>query len=145
MCVGGVRRGPALVHQLLAHPEVDPAPATPSYAEFAVGHGLTAESMAWFWRQYLRDDADAHNPYAAPLRAADLSGLPPALILTAEYDPVRDEAEAYAERLREAGVQAASIRYAGAIHGFFDTGHPLDQTQQALTHAAAALKAAFAG
>ncbi len=137
------RGGPALALQLLAHTEVDPAPDTLSYAEYGTDYGLTREAMSWYWRQYLRNEDDANNPYAAPLRARDLSNLPPALVITAEYDPVRDEAEAYAQRLVEAGVPAACTRYQGTVHGFFDMAFPLDKTEQAFAEAASALREAF--
>jgi acetyl esterase len=110
--------GPKLAGQLLIYPVIDlPAPS-PSYRDFAAGYHLTAEDMAWFWQQYLDDPADGAHPYAAPLRAASLAGLPPAHVLTAEYDPLRDEGEAYAARLRAAGVAVEQVREAGMIHGF---------------------------
>ena len=84
------------------------------------------------------------HPYAAPLRATDLSGLPPALIITAEYDPVRDEAEHYAQRLQQAGVPVQLSRYAGMIHGFFRMFALFEQSYQALAEVADALRAAFA-
>ena len=137
------RGGPALVFHLLAHAEVDPSPSTSSYAEFGVNYGLTQESMGWFWRQYLREDSDAQHPYAAPLLAKELSGLPSALVITAEYDPVRDEAEAYAGRLSAAGVAAKVIRYDGMVHGFFDAALPLDRTEEAFVDAAFDMRHAF--
>ena len=75
-------------------------PGTPSYQENAEGYGLTRETMKWFWDHYLRDASEGAHPHASPLRATDLSGLPPALIITAEYDPLRDEGELYAEKLK---------------------------------------------
>ena len=77
---------------------------TASYRENAEGYLLTKDAMVWFWNHYLRSAADGSNPLASPLRADNLRGLPPALVLTAEFDPLRDEGEAYAARLREAGV-----------------------------------------
>jgi acetyl esterase len=100
--------------------------------------------MKWFWKKYLSVPADAENPYASPLRAKDLTGLPPGLCITAEYDPLRDEGEAYAARLREAGVAVTSTRYDGMFHGFFGMGAQLDQGKKAVAQAAAGLKQALA-
>ncbi|MFC6594112.1 alpha/beta hydrolase [Kitasatospora paranensis] len=115
------RGGPHLAAQLLLYPVTAPAEGSPfgSYEEYADGYLLTRDTMRLFWNHYLADPADAAHPYAAPLHAPDLTGLPPALVITAEYDVLRDEGEAYARRLREAGVPVRAVRYAGAIHGFF--------------------------
>src|SRR5262249_30316902 len=111
--------GPALRGQLLIYPVTDyHSPGTPSYAENANGYGLTRDTMEWVWGHYLANPGDASNPYAAPLGAADLRGLPPALVQTAEYDPLRDEGERYAERLRKAGVPVELSRWNGMNHGF---------------------------
>ena len=75
--------------------------------------------MVWFWDHYLRSPSDGENAYASPVLAAVLSGLPPAVVLTAEYDPLRDEGEDYAMRLKQAGVPTKALRYQGMIHGFF--------------------------
>jgi len=134
--------GPKLVHQLLIYPVTDAAMETPSYRENAEGYFLTTEMMAWFWQHYVPSKADRSSPYASPLRASDLTGLPPATVLTAEFDPLRDEGEAYAARLHDAKVPVTAVRYDGMIHGFF--GNPLfDDARRALEDAAAALKAAF--
>src|SRR5437763_15606679 len=99
--------------------------------------------MAYYWRHYLADEAAGRDPYASPLRAPDLRGLPPALVITAEYDPLRDEGEAYAARLREAGVPTVCTRYAGQIHGFFGMTAIIDDALQAIDEAAKELKRSF--
>jgi acetyl esterase len=100
--------------------------------------------MRWYWDHYLQQPADASNPYAAPLVAQNLKGLPPALVITAEYDPLRDEGEAYAKRLQEAGVATTCRRYDGMMHGFFGMTAVLDKGKQAMVEACAALRQAFA-
>ncbi|HEX7095070.1 MAG TPA: alpha/beta hydrolase, partial [Acidimicrobiales bacterium] len=139
------RGGPDLAFQLLIYPCTDVAPGEyPSQRENASGYFLTAESMRWFYEQYV-DEADRHHPYAAPMRAADLSGLPPAHVITAEFDPLRDEGEAYAERLRQAGVRVEAVRYDGQIHGFFSMSTAIDRAKDAQADAARALRAALLG
>jgi acetyl esterase len=111
--------GPALCGQMLLYPVTDyHTPGTPSYTENANGYGLTRDTMEWFWAHYLTAPGEAENPYASPLRAQDLSRLPPAYVISAEFDPLRDEAELYGMRLREAGVPAEISRRAGMNHGF---------------------------
>ena len=140
------RAGPALVFQLLVYPVTDYYTAgTPSYQENADGYFLTRDDMVWFWNHYLNGEADAANPYACPLRAASLAGLPSALVITAEFDPLRDEGEMFAARLRESGVAAALVRYDGMIHGFFSMAGVLEQGRNALALAAAQLRSAFSG
>ena len=99
--------------------------------------------MQWYWEHYLENDADALNPYAAPLQAESLVGQPPALVITAEFDPLRDEGEAYAKRLTEAGVATTVTRYDGMIHGFFSMTAVVDKSQQAMDQASSALSSAF--
>jgi acetyl esterase len=101
------RGGPLPALQVLIYPITDYDVETPSYRAYAQGYMLTRDAMRWFWRQY-----------SSPLRAKNLSGLPPALVLTAEFDPLRDEGEAYAQRLKAAGVPTRLVRYDGQIHGF---------------------------
>ena len=103
--------------QVLMYPVMNHAFDTLSYEENAEGYLLTKEGMENCWNLYLRNKEDGQNPYASPLRAEDLSGLPPALVITAEYDPLRDEGEAYAARLQEAGVSVTCTRYDGMLHG----------------------------
>jgi acetyl esterase/lipase len=137
--------GRAPIFQLLIYPVTDYLPGTPSYEENADGYFLTREDMVWFWNHYLNGEADAANPYASPLRSGSLTGLPPALVITAEFDPLRDEGELYASRLQGSGVAAVLVRYDGMIHGFFSMAGVLDQGKNALERAAAHLRLAFAG
>jgi acetyl esterase len=137
------RGGPALVFQLLIYPVLDHASDTASHKENATGYFLTADAMRWFWAQYLGPDGDGADPYVSPLRAADLTGLPPAHVVTAEFDPLRDEGEAYAALLTAAGVPAESRRYDGAFHGFFSMTAVLDSAAAATAAAHTALRTAL--
>lgn len=132
-----------LAYQLLIYPVTNHSFDTESYHENAEDYLLTKDSMIWFWNHYLRDEEDGANPYASPLQAEDLSGLPPALVITAGFDPLRDEGEAYAERLKEAGVSVEHTRYNGMIHGFFWMPGVLEQGMAAVNQAANALKNAL--
>ena len=138
------RGGPPLGMQLLVYPVTDRRFQTGSYADNAEGYSLTRDTMIWYWDQYLANDADASNGYAAPQQAQDLGGLPPAVVITAEYDPLRDEGEAYAHRLEAAGVPTTCTRYPGMIHGFFGMSAVVDKGKEAMAQASAALTAAFA-
>jgi acetyl esterase len=125
--------GPPLVGQLLIYPVTDyHTPGTPSYRENAEGYGLTRDTMVWFWDHYLTGSAQAADPYASPLRASDLANLPPALVQTAEYDPLRDEGEAYAAKLREAGTPAKLTRWDGLNHGFLFWVGRVDKAGEAM-------------
>jgi acetyl esterase len=137
------RGGPAIGFQLLVYPVTDAAMDTASCRENADGYYLTAAGMRWYWRHYL-GEADGLRPDASPLRAAFFGGLPPALVVTAEHDPLRDEGEAYAARLRAAGVPAAVSRYPGVVHGFFRWRAVTDAADACLQEAATALRAALA-
>jgi acetyl esterase len=137
-------RGPALRFQLLVYPVADFRFDTPSYRESGEGYFLTETMMRWFWDQYLEEPRQGEEPTASPLRAKDLSGLPPALVVTAEYDPLRDEGEAYAARLREAGVPVELRRWPGQIHGFVSMFDLIEDGRAALAEAAAALRGALA-
>jgi acetyl esterase len=139
------RGGPPLAHQALIYPVTDFDFQRPSYQENAEGYLLTRQAMEWFWRQYLNDDAEGADPLASPLRAPDLRGLPPATVITAEYDPLRDEGEVYAERLAQAGVPTTCVRYLGQIHGFISLEHLLPAGRQALLALGATLRAALTG
>jgi acetyl esterase len=115
------RGGPPLAAQLLVNPVTDFNFGTESYRENREGYLLSKASMIWFWAHYLGAQGLDKDPYACPLRADDLAGLPPAYVATSEYDPLRDEGEAYARRLREAGVAVTAKRFDGMLHGFFWT------------------------
>jgi acetyl esterase len=115
------RGGPALAAQILVYPVVDHDMSTPSYLEHGADETLLLEQrgMRWFWDQYVADVAMRDDPEASPLRASDLSGLPPAIVVIAEYDPLRDEGLAYAGRMQAAGVPVTVHRYDDMPHGFF--------------------------
>jgi acetyl esterase len=113
------RNGPAIALQVLVYPVTDTDFDRPSYAEADNQLILTREAMVWCWDHYAPDASRRGEPDASPLRAADLAGLPPAVVLTAEHDVLRDEGEAYVDRLKEAGVPVDFKRHAGQMHGFF--------------------------
>lgn len=136
------RGGPEIARQLLLYPMLDPACATESYRENADGYFTTAAHLRWYWRQYLGEH-DVADPYVNPL-AADLAGLPPAHIVTAEFDPLRDEGEDYGQRLRQAGVAADIQRYDGMFHGFMSMADHLPEAVRANAAAYAAVRAAHA-
>jgi acetyl esterase len=124
--------GPALRVQILTYPALDPDCAHPSMGENAEGYFLTQSAMRWFWGHYMGSGADPRDPYLAPLYAPDLSGLPPALVVTAEYDPLRDEGEAYARRLEQAGTEVELCRFDGVFHGFALMGDTIASGRDAL-------------
>jgi acetyl esterase len=132
--------GPHIAFQVLVYPVTNLASFdTPSYTEFAEGYYLTRAEMEWFRGHYLARIEDAQSPHASPLLAPDLRGLPPALVITGECDTLRDEGEAYARRLAEAGVEVTCTRYAGMIHPFFSLGGSLSQGRHAVEQVAAAV------
>jgi acetyl esterase len=137
------RSMPRLIFQLLVYPVIAPDFSTESYQQNGKRFGPSTEMMRWFWQHYLRNETDALEPYASPMRAGSLKGLPPTLVITAEFDALRDEGEAYAKRLKEAGVPMTLSRYDGVIHLFFLLANRIDKGQLALDEAAEALKAAF--
>jgi acetyl esterase len=114
------RGGPAIQFQLLFYPVTDAAFDTVSYQQFAEGYHLRRDAMMWFWNQYTTNQGERNEITASPLRASteQLRGLPPALVITAEADVLRDEGEAYANKLREAGVRVMAVRFQGTIHDF---------------------------
>ncbi|MFI6297310.1 alpha/beta hydrolase [Nonomuraea sp. NPDC050790] len=139
--------GPRLSLQVLISPVLGhPDDGRASYRDYAEGYFLSRASMEWFFTLYPRDPTNLRDPYLLPLRADDLSGLAPALVLGAEYDVLRDEGEEYAARLREAGVAAEAVRYDGLIHGFFGLlATELPAARAAHERVAGALRTAFGG
>jgi acetyl esterase len=137
------RKGPDIAYQLLIYPVTDHDFETPSYAENGQGYGLTRELMQWFWRHYVTGEDDMGHPYASVLRAPDLSGLPPATIVTAGYDVLRDEGRAYADALEEAGNRVSRLDYNDMIHGFWRMTAVLDRAGSAVRDTAAELAQAL--
>lgn len=139
------RGGPRLAFQLLIYPGVDLDDSQrPSMREYGHDHFLTLEAIDWLDSQYVPRPEDRRHPHASPIYAPDLSGLPPVFMITAECDPIRDQAEAYAERLRAAGVPVELKRYDGMIHPFFSLAGMVDAAKDAMRDAAAAVRRAFA-
>jgi len=139
------RRGPAVRFQALAYPVTDYWQAgRASYDQYAEGYTLSRDFMKWTFQQYLPDSFDRADPYLFPLRAADLSGLPAALIVTAEFDPLRDEGRAYAERLRAAGVAVEHLHLDDQMHGFLLQETAVDRARDAVDHFADALRRGLA-
>lgn len=138
------RGGPPVKGQVLIYPATNLAELnTPSHAHFGKGYYLTRDYILKFREFYLPNRADWRNPYVSPLLADDLSGLPPAFVITAQFDVLRDEGEAYAERLRQAGVPVKVKRYEGMIHGFVNMERLLGQAEQATDDIADFLKAQY--
>jgi acetyl esterase len=134
---------PEIRFQLLAYPITDFQFDTPSYHENAEGYGLSREMMIWYWDQYLARPEDGKSPLASPLKAENLVGLPPALIITAGFDVLRDEGLAYADRLKAAGVPATVQHYPGMIHGFLQMADSFDQGKLAIKVTGQALRSAL--
>lgn len=135
-------RGLPLAHQLLVYPVTDTAMDTPSWRRYGTGYGLDAATLARFMDLY-RDGADPADPRLAPLRAPDLAGAAPATVITAEYDILRDEGEAYARRLAAAGVPVEARRFDGVVHSFFLLPEIFDAGAEAMRFAVRRLRAAF--
>ena len=135
--------GPSIAFQLLVYPCTDMTCALPSHHENGTGYLLDSDAIGWFLDNYLAD-ADRRHLDASPLFVDDLSGLPPAFVLTAEFDPLRDEGEAYAERLRQAGVPVTTSRYDGMIHGFYGLDSLFDSAKKATAETVSALRDALA-
>jgi acetyl esterase len=140
------RQGPAIRFQLLIYPVTDVSSTRhdhPSKTDNGTGYFLTGAHMEWFREQYLSEGEDGSHPYISPLREKDLSGLPPAFVVTAEYDPLRDEGEAYGAKLAAAGVPVEVLRADGMFHGFFNMGALLPGVEATNDRAFAALRKAL--
>jgi acetyl esterase len=137
------RSAPQISFQCLIYPATDATMSFASVKENGEGYLLTARDMVWFYDHYAGPAIDRKNPTLSPLYTPDLSGLPPALVLTAEYDPLRDEGEAYADALQQAGVSARASRYDGMIHGFFGLDAIVPAAAPAMEEAASALRNAL--
>ncbi|MEV6502770.1 alpha/beta hydrolase [Streptomyces prunicolor] len=122
--------GPALACQILIHPPTDHNTDKRSYLDNAEGYLLQRHSMRWFYGHYLNDPSEGANPWVSPLRAQDLSGLPRALVVTAQYDPLRDDGRLYAERLAAAGTPTKHNDYSGVTHAFYLMWGVLDASRQ---------------
>ena len=135
---------PRVAFQLLIYPCTAPEPETASHRKFAEGYVLTRNTITWFYKQYVRSPKEFHDFRFAPLVADDLSNLPPALVLVAGFDPLRDEGVDYARRLIEAGNRVTLANYEGMIHGFYLMGGAVDAAKRAVAQSAQALREAFA-
>jgi len=135
--------GPKLCHQLLTYPVTDMGFTSESYVTNGEGYFLTRAMMEWFGVQYVPAGHPVEDPLLSPLYAENLAGLPPATVITAEYDPLRDEGEAYARRLQDAGVPTRLVRYDGVFHGFFSMNGMIDQADDAHLFAVGELRSAF--
>ena len=139
------RGGPAIAAQLLIYPVTDFNFGTPSYTENADGYILTRASMTWFWAHYLGAQELDKDPYACPLRADSLAGLPAAYVATSEFDPLRDEGEAYAAALEQAGVPVTAKRFDGQLHGFLWMLAAIPSSAGVLDDMVAVLRKAWSG
>ena len=135
--------GPDLALQVLIYPATASAPDSESHHRFAEKLFLTRRTILWFYQQYLSAPEDATDPRYAPLLTPDLKGLPPALLIVAGYDPLRDEGLAYGGRLREAGVPVELSNYENMVHGFLNLGDVVDRAREAIDQVARALREAF--
>jgi len=134
---------PKLHSQWLLYPTIEPQFDAASYERFSEGYGLTRRDMQWFWDQYAPTAEMRANPLVVPTCAADLSGLPPAHIITAEYDVLRDEGEGYAAKLQAAGVPTALERWEGTLHGFIHFAEAFDDAKRAIADLGRRMKAAL--
>ncbi|MCZ6617962.1 MAG: alpha/beta hydrolase [Gammaproteobacteria bacterium] len=136
--------GPRIDFQLLLYPVVDCDMTRQSYVENGSGYFLETDSMIWFWDHYCPDLEQRKDPAASPLLARNHAGLPPALVVTAEFDPLRDEGSLYAETLRAAGGDAQAVCYDGLVHDFFATASVFKASRPGFEHACTAVRDALA-
>ena len=134
---------PLPCHQVLIYPIVDCNFDTPSYQEYAEGYSLTADGMKWFWQHYTQHESQSLQGYASPLKVEDLSQLPPALVVLAEYDVLFSEGQQYAARLKQAGITTQLTTYPGMIHGFVSRVTLFDLARQAVEQIAEVLQKSF--
>ena len=132
--------GPQIDFQCLLYPVTDHDLSRGSYAENGEGYLLETQTMTWFWDQYCPEVSDRSNPHASPIKADSLAGLPPAFVVTAEFDPLRDEGMAYAEALSAAGTTAQAVCYDGMVHDFFATAMVFESSQVGFNATVEALK-----
>lgn len=137
------RQGPKISYQCLFYPVTDGRCDSASYQAFAEGYLLSRAMMAWFWQQYLVDPGQIDDPLASPLAADSVTALPPTTMITAEFDPLRDEGEAFAQRLLEGGVPTRVERCEGMVHGFISMAPFVERAAQALAAAAADVRRAL--
>jgi acetyl esterase len=137
------RGGPRIAYQLLIYPVTDCVFDDESCRQTPAGSVLDVAGMRWFMAHYMRDQSDVQNPMFVPMRAQSLAGLPPALVVTAEYDPLRDQGEAYGRRLRSDSVPVQVRRYDGMVHAFFGMTPVVDAARLAMTETAASLREAL--
>lgn len=137
-------RGLAIAHQLLIYPVTDVDFDRPSYLENSIGYGLTRDGMRWYWEQYLGPDGDGAQPEASPQRAASVAGVAPATVVTVEFDPLRDEGEAYAARLAAEGVPVTYVQIGGLIHGVIRMPAVIPRAREVLDACVEGLRDAFA-
>ena len=135
--------GPSLKCQVLVYPVTDYGWDGPSYEANAEGYVLQRATMEWFWTHYVNSPVDGDNPFVSPLRASDHSGLAPALVIGAEFDPLLDDARNYADKLEAAGVPVTYSEYAGMIHGFLWMSGVLDASRAVVDEIGSAVKAAL--
>jgi acetyl esterase len=136
-------KGPIINHQVLIYPVTDFNFDTPSYIENGDGYFLTRERMQWFWNHYLKESEQGALPYASPARSESLTGLPRATVITAEYDPLRDEGKNYANKLKAHGVTTSYKMYEGMFHGFTSFINMLEQADQSIDYIASQLQQSY--